>query len=49
MLSLMKRSSIAHVGFSLNKNKPINPVEFNAVGKRKIKYRKTASALKERK
>ncbi|CAD8196616.1 unnamed protein product [Paramecium octaurelia] len=37
-LSLKRRSSIAHVGFTLNKNVPIRPVEVNAVGKRRIKY-----------
>lgn len=33
-----RRSSIAHVGFTLNKNVPIKPVEYNSVGKRRIKY-----------
>ncbi|CAK61665.1 unnamed protein product (macronuclear) [Paramecium tetraurelia] len=36
--NLKRRSSIAHVGFTLNKNVPIRTVEVNAVGKRKIKY-----------
>ncbi|CAD8200712.1 unnamed protein product [Paramecium pentaurelia] len=36
--SMKRRSSIAHVGFTLNKNVPIRPVEINAVGKRRIKY-----------
>ncbi|CAD8121629.1 unnamed protein product [Paramecium sonneborni] len=36
--SLKRRSSIAHVGFTLNKNVPIKTVEVNAVGKRRIKY-----------